>query len=133
VRRRREVIDKQDGEASSSVTNTGESPRSTKEEPWIFEATRSSRDEKAQLVGTNSASVSSTLENRVAHIESQLRELSERLRRLEALREREICEKAEIPVFHRGHPVIGRLPIWGSGRSLIVMKTGPDTFELDIV
>lgn len=79
------------------------------------------------------SSISMTLETRVAQIEEQIRQLGERLARLEALREREILEKAEVPAFHRGKQVIGKIPIWGSGRSLIVMKTGPESFELDVV
>jgi hypothetical protein len=29
--------------------------------------------------------------------------------------------------------VVGKIPLWGSGRSLIVFKTGSDRFDLDVV
>lgn len=79
------------------------------------------------------ASVQLSLEERLARVETLVEELSVRLRRLEGWRDFEIRERSSGPEHHQGHQVIGRIPLWASGRYLLALKTERGTFDLDIV
>lgn len=73
-----------------------------------------------------------TIDQRLARLEQVVEELSGRIRKLETWRDFEIRERAEAPSSYKGQKVIGRIPIWGSGRYLLVLKTPRDKFGLEI-
>lgn len=73
------------------------------------------------------------LDDRVRKIERELGELAERLELLEAVHKAEVHDRMTFPRTHKGHHVVGKIPIWGTGRSLIVFRTRSNTYDLDIV
>lgn len=90
---------------------------------------------REQLRQRFSAHVHSKLdefERRIAEIERQLAEVSRAVASLSAWQKFEVEEQAGTPRIHKGNRVIGRIPIWGSGRYLLVLRTPKDRFELDI-
>ena len=72
-------------------------------------------------------------ERRIARLEQRLDKMSKAVENLSAWRKFELDERSGAPHMHAGKMVIGRIPIWGSGRYLLVLKTPKGSFELDII
>ena len=72
-------------------------------------------------------------EQRIGQLERRMDEMSRALEILSSWHKFELKERSGGPEVHDGKRVIGRIPIWGSGRYLLVLKTPKDRFELDIV
>jgi hypothetical protein len=73
------------------------------------------------------------LSRTVETLQRQLRDLSARLTYLEAARAAEQHEKTDYPLFHEGHTVVGKIPLFGSGYAVLVLKTATGTFQLEMV
>jgi len=73
------------------------------------------------------------LARRVDQLERRMDEISRVIEILSSWHKFELEERRGGPAIHAGKRVIGRIPIWGSGRYLLVLKTLNDKFKLDIV
>jgi hypothetical protein len=77
--------------------------------------------------------VQGNLEQRLGRLERRMDEMSRDLEVLSNWHKFELRERSGGPEAHDGKRVIGRIPIWGSGRYILVLKTPKDKFELDII
>jgi hypothetical protein len=70
---------------------------------------------------------------KLQQLEGEVRALSRRVAYLESTRADELRDRITFPVVHNGQQVVGKIPMWGTGRSIVVMKTSRGTFDLDVI
>lgn len=72
-------------------------------------------------------------ERHIGQLEQRVGEIARAVETLSGWRKFEMEERSGAPDMHNGKRVIGRIPIWGSGRYLLVLKSQEDSFDIDII